>query len=80
MSQEVQRFGQKLRQLRKSRGITLVELARSLEYSAFSYVSEIESGKKDPTVDFVMKVARFFEVTTDLLLKDELDVLPPQEV
>ena len=80
MSREAQRFGQKLRQLRKSRQMTQVELAQALEYAAYSYVSEIESGKKDPTVDFVIKVARLFGVTTDQLLRDELDVFTPQEV
>ena len=79
MSREAQRFGQKLRQLRKSRQMTQVELAQALEYAAYSYVSEIESGKKDPTVDFVIKVARLFEVTTDQLLRDELDVFTPQK-
>jgi transcriptional regulator with XRE-family HTH domain len=74
MSREVQRFGQKLRLLRKNRQMTLIELSQALDYTAFSYLSEIESGKKDPSVDFVIRVARFFGVTTDQLLKDELEI------
>jgi transcriptional regulator with XRE-family HTH domain len=54
-------------------------LSQALEYTAFSYLSEIEAGKKDPSVDFVIRVARFFDVTTDQLLKDELEIDPAME-
>jgi transcriptional regulator with XRE-family HTH domain len=37
-------------------------------------MSELETGKKEPTALFVLKVARFFNVTTDQLMKDELDL------
>jgi transcriptional regulator with XRE-family HTH domain len=70
----MKRFGEKLRLLRTRRGITLKELAHSLGLTAHGYISEIESGKKKPTADFVLKVARYFKVTTDELLKDELEV------
>lgn len=70
----MQRFGEKLRTLRTGRQMTLKELASALGLTAHGYISEIEAGKKKPTADFVLKVARYFEVTTDQLLKDELDV------
>ncbi|HJS17650.1 MAG TPA: helix-turn-helix transcriptional regulator [Anaerolineales bacterium] len=70
----MRRFGAKLRILRTSKGITLKELARSLGLTAHGYISEIEAGKKKPTADFVLKVARYFNVTTDELLKDELEI------
>jgi transcriptional regulator with XRE-family HTH domain len=70
----VKRFGEKLRLLRTSKGITLKELAHSLGLTAHGYISEIEAGKKKPTADFVLKVARYFTVTTDELLKDELEI------
>lgn len=66
------RFGEKLRFLRRHRGLTLKELADALGYKAHGHISELESGKKTPTVGFVLSVARFFGVTTDELLKDEL--------
>ena len=56
------------------RQMTLKELASALGLTAHGYISEIEAGKKKPTADFVLKVARYFKVTTDQLLKDELDV------
>jgi transcriptional regulator with XRE-family HTH domain len=70
----MQKFGEKLHQLRVSQRLTLKELAVAFGLNAHGYISEIESGKKKPTADFVLKVARFFDVTTDQLLKDELDI------
>jgi transcriptional regulator with XRE-family HTH domain len=70
----IQRFGEKLRTLRTRRGLTLKELATTLGLAAHGYISELESGKKIPTVEFVIKVARLFDVTTDQLLKDDLEL------
>jgi len=71
----IQRFGEKLRALRTQHGMTLQQLAHALGLSAHGYISELETGKKVPTVDIVVKAARFFAVSTDQLLKDELEVL-----
>jgi transcriptional regulator with XRE-family HTH domain len=70
----MRRFGEKVRRLRLRRHMTLKDLALTLGLTAHGYISEIESGKKRPTADFVLSVARFFNVTTDVLLKDELDL------
>jgi transcriptional regulator with XRE-family HTH domain len=70
----MQRFGEKLRTLRTAKQMTLKELASALGLTAHGYISEMEAGKKKPTTEFVLKVARYFKVTTDQLLKDELDV------
>ena len=72
--QRIQRFGEKLRALRTQRGLTLKELASALGYIAHGHISELEAGKKLPTIEFVLKVANLFDVTTDQLLKDELDL------
>lgn len=68
------RFGEKLRTLRNRRGITLTQLAEQLGYKAHGHLSEIESGKKLPTAGLALKVARLFDVSTDALLKDELEI------
>ncbi len=60
--------------LRTTRHMTLKGLAVALGYTAHGHLSELESGKKKPTVEFVLKVARFFDVTTDQLMKDELEL------
>ena len=70
----IERFGQKLRTLRCSRRLTLKQLAAALGYAAHGYLSELEAGKKIPTVEFTVNASRFFGVTTDQLLKDEIDL------
>jgi transcriptional regulator with XRE-family HTH domain len=70
----MKRFGEKLHHLRTKQEMTLKELAFALGLTAHGYISEIESGKKKPTADFVLKVARYFKVTTDELLKDEREI------
>jgi len=68
----VQKFGEKLRTLRKRQGLTLKELAPLTGYTTHSHLSEIESGKKKPSLEFVMKVAKLFHVSLDRLLDDEI--------
>lgn len=65
-------FGEKLRALRLKHKLTLKELANKLGYVGHGYISEIESGKKAPTVELTLKVAEVFEVTADQLLKDNI--------
>ena len=71
---QILRFGEKLRQLRKGKGLTLNDLAERLGYTTHGYISEIENSKKSPTVEFVLSVSRLFDISTDLLLKDELEI------
>jgi putative transcriptional regulator len=70
----MQRFGTKLRALRKRHRMTLMELADALGYTAYSYLSEVETGKLNPSLELALKVSRLFNVTLDQLLKDELEV------
>ncbi len=74
----MQRFGEKLRTLRKQREMTLVEVASALGYVSFGRISELEAGKKRPSLEFVLRVAEYFQVTPDQLLRDDLD-LPPSD-
>lgn len=71
---KMEKFGEKLRALRIRSGLTLKDLALALGLNAHGYISEIECGKKKPTAEFALKVAVFFDVTTDELLKDELEI------
>ncbi len=68
------KFGEKLRTLRVQHQLTLKGLAQTLGMTSHSYISELESGKKKPTAEFALGVSRLFNVTTDQLLKDELDL------
>ncbi len=75
----IQRFGEKLRTLRTQRGMTLKELAVALGHAAHGYISELESGKRLPTVELVLSVAQLFGVTADELLRDDLELKMPNE-
>lgn len=77
---EMQNFGSKLRRLRKSKGVTLKELAHALGYSTHSYLSEVESGRKIPTAVLILKVSRYFDVPTDVLMKDECELIIDAEI
>lgn len=68
----MQRFGEKLHTLRTQHQMTLKALAQAFGMNAHSYISELESGRKKPTTEFVLKLSYLFNVTTDQLLKDEL--------
>jgi transcriptional regulator with XRE-family HTH domain len=70
----MRRFGKKLRALRTHRQMTLGELATKLGYATHSYLCEIETGKKQPTVSLVLSIAKLFHVTTDELLKDNIEI------
>jgi transcriptional regulator with XRE-family HTH domain len=68
------RFGQKLRDLRKMHGIAMKDLAERLRYMPHGYISEIENGKKQPSITLVLKISKLFNVSTDQLLKDDLEI------
>ena len=68
------RFGEKLRFLRKQRGLTVRELAVIFEMKSHSHIADMENGRSKPSVELLVKIADFFEVTTDQLLRDELEI------
>ena len=70
----VQRLGEKLRVLRTQRGYSLRQLASILEVKSYSHLAEIESGKSKPSVDLLVQLADLYEVSTDQLLRDELNI------
>ncbi len=70
----MQRFGEKLRVLRKHHGLTMEELALKMGLTTHSHISNVETGKKKPSLDFVLKVADVFNVSLDQLLRDELEL------
>jgi len=70
----MQRFGEKLRRLRRSQSLTLQDLARDLGYSDHTFLSRIERGKKKPSTDLVIAVAQKFNVQIDQLMLDDLDI------
>jgi len=69
----IERFGEKLHTLRKQHGLTVIELGEMLGVHN-SHISRLEQGKKRPSLDLVLKVSRIFNVPSDQLIKDELEL------
>jgi transcriptional regulator with XRE-family HTH domain len=65
-------FGEKLRFLRKRAKLTQRELAEQLGDMDQSFIALLERGKRNPTVEIVLKVSNLFRVTADQLIRDEL--------
>ena len=63
-------FSQKLQELRKQKGLTQEELAKSL-YVSRTAISKWESGRGYPSIDSLKEIAKFFSVTVDQLLSGE---------
>lgn len=59
-------FGFRLRELRASEGITQLQMAEILDISK-SNISKYEAGTVEPGIDTIVKIAKFFNVTTDYL-------------
>lgn len=75
----IARFGQKMLVLRKQRGMSLQHLADALGYTGTAYLSRVETGQRQPSLELAMKLADLFEVTVDQLVRDSIDVqiVPP---
>ena len=63
-------FGEKLQELRKSRGLTQEELAEAL-YVSRTAVSKWESGRGYPSIDSLKEISNYFSVSIDDLLSGE---------
>ncbi len=67
------RFGEKLRVLRKRRGFTQEQIGELLAVSR-PYVAKLERGEKMPNAPMIIKIADIFGVTADQLMRDELEL------
>ena len=60
-------FGKRLRELRKSKGITQSELALTLNVTYYA-VCNYERGKNMPSDDIKIMLAKFFNVSIDYMM------------
>lgn len=65
-SSVTRKFGNRLRDLRVSEGITQLQMAVILDTSK-SNISKYEAGTVEPGMEKINEIARFFKVTTDYL-------------
>lgn len=70
----MERFGEKLRILRKRRGMTLRELAEALGSPSHGYIGNLESGRRKPTLELAFKIAKLFHVPVERLANDDLEL------
>jgi len=68
------RFGEKLRLLRRRKGLTLDQLAESLGHADHTFLSKVETGKKAPSLELVLRISKLFRVTTDALICDDEEI------
>ena len=69
----LEKFPEKLQWLREQRGLSQRQLAAQLDI-AKSHVNQLESGKRKPGTELTFKIADFFGVTVDVLVRDELEL------
>ena len=62
--------------LRKRQGLSQEELAERMDVTRQA-VSKWESGQSAPDLERVLLLSRIFEVTTDQLIKDDMELDPP---
>lgn len=60
-------FGKKLRELREHKGLSQEELGKVLNKTK-NNISQYETGKREPDLDTLNKIADFFNVSVDYLL------------
>lgn len=68
-------FGNRLRELRLSRELTQADFANAINLGE-STISFYESDKRSPDYETLVKIARFFNVSTDYLLCQTDDPTP----
>jgi transcriptional regulator with XRE-family HTH domain len=69
----MKRFGEKLRTLRKQRGLSYRQMASMIETS-HSHIINLETGKHKPSVDLIVRITQVFNISFDQLMNDELDL------
>jgi transcriptional regulator with XRE-family HTH domain len=60
-------LGKKIREPRRKKNITQEELAHRAELD-FSYINQIENGKRNPSIEAIAKIARGLGVKAQSLL------------
>ena len=60
-------FAKNLRQFRKEKGYTQIELAKMINYG-YTAIANYESTRNEPSLDTLIELARILDVTTDELI------------
>ncbi len=63
------RFGEKIKKVRESQGITLKQLAHQMDVST-SLISQIENNKVSPSIDTLLNLADILDIDPEYLFRD----------
>ncbi|KKS36962.1 MAG: DNA-binding protein [Candidatus Sungbacteria bacterium RIFCSPLOWO2_12_FULL_41_11] len=63
-----EQLGKNMKRIRAKKGMSQGDIARALEVDR-GYISNIENGKKNPTIATIQKLANALGVSADELLK-----------
>lgn len=61
------KFGKRLRELRKENRLTQSETAKILGYG-YTAISNYEHGRNQPSIEDLIRIANFFDVSVDYLI------------
>ena len=68
MDEISKKLGQNIKRIREQKGMTQGDICRSLNLDR-GYISSIESGKRNPTLSTLKKLADALKISVDELLK-----------
>jgi len=78
------KFGEKVRKIRKEKGMTQDELAKRVGFESRSSIAKIESGDRDTTQTMIFKLANALGVTASYLMDEGdggvIDFLPKEKI
>lgn len=78
MVYDIKQSGKRIRQLRTQSGYTQEKLARELGIDR-SLLSYVEAGKRGCSVDLLVRLSDFFDVTLDLIVLGKTKTIPNVE-
>ena len=76
MALDYVKIGKRIRKIRKQKHLSQIYVCEQLNHDR-SYLCYIESAKRYPTLEGLVEIANFFEVSVDMLLGD---AITPNEV
>lgn len=65
---EIQRFAKNMKKLREAKGLSQGDIHRATGIDR-AYISNLEAGKQNPTLETIAKIAEALDITSDQLLK-----------
>jgi len=60
-------MSERLKQLRKEKGVKQIEVAQAIGVTLSAY-SNYEQGIREPSIDIIKKLCRYFDISADYLL------------